>query len=324
MPLPPYNKPHLSVPDQLALLEKRGMAVTDRPRAIQYLERIGYYRLSGYWHPLRKTVPAGQRHGRPAFQFLDEFLPGVTFSQAVELYVFDKRLRLLFLDAIERIEVALRVQVALLLSSRDPWAHRDPSQLDGNFARVRDSRTGWTKFESWLARVDAAEQRSKEDFVTHFRARYSSDLPMWVAIELWDFGTLSTFLAGMKFVDQQAIAARYSLRRELLLSWVRSINYVRNVCAHHARLWNMSPVDYPRPPRVGEMTILDHLAHDPHAQSRLYAVAVAVQLFLRTVNPTTSWNQRLKELLAGFPAAPGAVIGQSGFPPSWENLPLWN
>jgi abortive infection bacteriophage resistance protein len=300
------------------------MGVTDRRRALQYLERIGYYRLSGYWHPLRQSRQVNDSRGRAVTQVLDQFRPGVTFSQAVDLYVFDKRLRLLLLDGIERVEIALRVHIALLLSARDPWAHRDPAQLHGNFAQKIDPRTGRTKFQTWISRLDENERRSKEEFVSHFRSRYSSPLPMWIAIELWDFGLVSTFLSGMKVADQATIASRYGLRRELLVSWVRSINFLRNVCAHHSRLWNISPADYPSPPRIGELPLLDHLARDRSAQSRIYAVAAAIQFLLRTVNPTTSWGQRLKDQLASFPAAPGASIRQSGFPSGWEGLPLWN
>ena len=118
--LPPYRKPHLDFPGQLALLRGRGIDVADSAKAAAYLERIGYYRLSGYWHPLRqsRTIPA--LGGKAATQVLDTFRPGATFAQAINLYVFDKRLRLLFLDITERIEVALRVDVALLLGARDP------------------------------------------------------------------------------------------------------------------------------------------------------------------------------------------------------------
>lgn len=47
--LPPYTKPHLSFADQLALLMQRGLAVTDAPKAIEHLQRIGYGRLTLYW-----------------------------------------------------------------------------------------------------------------------------------------------------------------------------------------------------------------------------------------------------------------------------------
>jgi abortive infection bacteriophage resistance protein len=160
--------------------------------------------------------------------------------------------------------------------------------------------------------------------IKHFRAKYSSDLPIWIAIELWDFRMLSTFLSGMKVADQDTIAAKYNIpRRELLTSWMRAINHIRNICAHHSRLWNCSPSDQPKPPKVGEIPLLDHLANDTFAQTRLYAVAAVIQFFLRRINPTTSWAARVDQHFATFPQAPGIAPGQNGFPNSWKTLPLW-
>ena len=323
--LPPYHKPYLDVPGQLALLLERGMAVADPTKAAACLERIGYYRLSGYWHPLRQSQIILAPGGKVATQVLDTFRPDATFAHAVDLYVFDKRLRLLLLDVAERIEVALRVDIALLLGSRDPWAHRDPAMLHGNFARRVNSNTGRTSHQDWLARLDQAASRSKEEFVRHFTSHYSGPLPIWIAVELWDFGMLSTFLAGMAEADRAAIALKYGVQRpELLAGWMRAINHVRNICAHHGRLWNRSPADQPKPPRVGEIALLDHLAHDAFAQTRLYGVAAPMQYLLRFINPGTSWSERLHRHLDGFPTAPGVASGQTGFPAGWETLPLWS
>lgn len=325
MPVP-FTKPHLGIAQQLALIQSRGMAITDSAKAAQYLERIGYYRLSGYWYPFRQSQTVAGPAGKPVLQALDAFRPGVEFGHAVDLYVFDKKLRLLFLDAIERIEVGVRVSVALLLGGRDAWAHRNPAQLHGNFAKKINYRTNQTFHQDWLQRLDESSRRSREDFVEHFRRTYSSELPIWMAIELWDFGLLSTFLSGMQFADRETIAGRYGVpREELLTSWMRSINHVRNICAHHCRLWNRSPSDQAKPPKPGEIALLDHLAGNQLAQKRLYAVAAVMQFLLRTINPSTSWGSRLKQHMASFPAGvPGIAIGHTGFPKDWETLPLWN
>ena len=322
--LPPYRKPHLDIPGQIALLRSRGMDVGDPAKVAGYLERIGYYRLSGYWYPLRQSRVLLGADGKPTIKVLDDFRPGASFGQAVDLYVFDKRLRLLFLDAIERIEVALRVSIALLLSARDPWAHRKAALLPGSFAKRINPNTGRTAHQDWLARLDQIAARSKDEFVRHFTARYSGPLPIWIAIELWDFGMLSTFLAGMAMADQILIGAKYGVQRpELLTGWMRGINLVRNICAHHGRLWNRSLADQPKPPKVGELLLLDHIATDVFAQSRLYGVAGPMRFLLRTISPTTTWSDRLSNQLAAFPAAPGVAIAQSGFPRGWDTLPLW-
>ena len=234
-----YTKAYKSIPDQLALLLSRGMEITDVTAASACLERIGYYRLSGYWYPFRKsrigTNPlTGQALTNPVTRkpqvvVEDAFRLGTTFQQVMDLYVFDKRLRLHFLDAIERVEVALRIDIALMLGARNPWAHRDPAQLHGNFAAKIDPSTGQTRFHSWLKRLDSTFDRSKEEFVKHFKLKYAGEkLPIWIAIELWDFGMLSTFLSGMKIVDLQALAQKYGLPRvDLLTTWIRNINNVQ-------------------------------------------------------------------------------------------------
>ena len=84
------------------------MTVSDRPRAERYLSRLGYYRLSGYWYPAREVHYVADTIGVVTPKFQETFRPGTTFERAVDLYIFDKRLRMLFMDALERVEVSLR------------------------------------------------------------------------------------------------------------------------------------------------------------------------------------------------------------------------
>jgi len=239
------------------------------------------------------------------------------------LYVFDKRLRMLFLDAIERIEVALRVDLAILLGQRSRLAHRDPHQFEALF--LKPNGVGETPHAKWLTKVDDGFQRSKEEFVKHFRTKYPSDFPpVWIAIELWDFGTLSTLVGGLKYADRAQVASRYGLPRpDLLTAFTRNLNNVRNICAHHARLWNRSPADRLAPPRQGEVSLLNHLCGDVHAQSRIYATAAFLQYLLRTINPASSWGIRLRAHLKTIPAGNGISLRNAGFPNDWGKLDLW-
>ena len=316
----PFSRPFLPVSAQIALLRERGLTITDDVRATAALERIGYYRLSGYWYPLRASTVPDPGHARVV---QDDFRPGSEFGQVVDLYVFDKRLRLLTLDAIERVEVALRTDIALLLGQRSPVAHRDPAFLHGRFTKTLLRGRGVTGHQVWLARLDETTTRSREEFAEHFRRTYSTPLPIWMSVELWDFGMLSHFLSGMRHQDQVVLAAKYGLPRpELLTGWVRSINFVRNLCAHHSRLWNRPLVDQPPLPRIGEVTLLDHMVGDPHLQRRYYAVVAILRYLLRFINPTTTWANRLSDLVASIPAAPRISMRHMGFPEDWTTLRL--
>ena len=116
--LPPYNKPHLSFANQFALLVQRGLVVTDQAKAILHLQRIGYGRLTPYWQPFQQLILDPNDATRSIRS--EQFRSGAEFRHAVDLYLFDKQLRLLILDALERIEVALRVDLAHALGKRDP------------------------------------------------------------------------------------------------------------------------------------------------------------------------------------------------------------
>lgn len=320
-----YKKRYLTFEEQLELLKSRGLEVTNDDIALDYLHRIGYYHLSAYWYSFRQlTSPRNPNESGGNTSRNDEFVQGSSFQHAVELYVFDKRLRLLLLDAIERIEVAIRVDIAYLLGSRDPFAHSKPDLLHGNFTKKINRKTGKTGYERWIEQHNQKETTSKEDFVRHYSAKYGFPLPIWVSVELWDFGMLSMFYQGMKFADKEAIASRYSIPDfELMESWLRSLNFVRNVTAHHGRLWNKNLIDQPKLPRIGEIPSFDPLIPIPLIQSRLYVDLCILIYFMKQICPNSTWITRLKTLIETFPNVPILTISDMGFPTNWASHDFW-
>lgn len=113
-----FTKPALSLEKQINLLVQRGMTIPDQAKAEHYLRYIGYYRLSGYWHPFQ--FPAGTAHP-------DNFRPGTDFQTILNIYIFDRRLRVLLMDAIERIEVSARAVISNTMSEAyGPHWHLSP------------------------------------------------------------------------------------------------------------------------------------------------------------------------------------------------------
>lgn len=215
----PYVKPWKSYEQQLEQLMARGMQVSDRARALDHLERIGYYRLSGYWYAFRERsgpMVLLDQGGKPKkvkveSMVLDHFKPGTTFQNAVDLYVFDKQLRLLVMDALERIEVALRVDVSHTLGQLDRFAYLKPEYLHDDFCTTLDKTRGVSRYHEWLGKHAQLINRSKEEFVRHNREKYGLPLAIWVACEVWDFGTMSTLFSGMRDTEQDAIATQYGM-----------------------------------------------------------------------------------------------------------------
>jgi len=314
--MPTYNKPFLSLPDQLALIKSRGMIVPDDAAAIDALHRNGYYRLSAYWFPFRQIV-AGQRG--------DAFLTNSNFDDVTNLYRFDKELKLLLLDAIERVEIAVRVDIAIQLGQRDPFAHEHASSFHTRFT-TPSNPGGSSGFDRWLDRYAKRVVDSNEEFVIHHESTYGSrrPLPIWIAIELWDFGLLSYAYSGMKNADQVAVAARYGIADwRILESWLRSLNSIRNVIAHHGRMWNTNVTQIPRLPGLTAIPAFDPIVGSRVAQTRIYCTCCILSYLTSVINPQSSWIADLKNHVAAFPNMPHAKIQDMGFPSNWQTHDFW-
>ncbi len=307
-----------SYADQLQILQSRGLLIDDAARAQTDLERIGYYCLSGYWYPFRKlkAQPVGLSFRE------DEFVAGSKFDDVVALYVFDKNLRLMALDALERIERAIRVDVAHLLGERDCFAQHNAALFHGNFSRraiTHGYHTGRTEHQVWLERYDSlVRQNRRQPFVAHNLAKHQK-LPIWVAIEILDFGALSRLFAGMTFADKGAIAAKYGLTagRELE-QWLRSLNLIRNVAAHHSRLWNMNILELsPVPQYDAQWQQLNN--------SRPFMYFCLMQKLLATISPNSGWRRRFAALASAFPEPDNKVVTEHDFGAvaGWQTWGLW-
>ncbi|MDO4905792.1 MAG: Abi family protein [Lautropia sp.] len=313
-------KPWISFDEQLQLLKSRGMQVDDDDAARDYLERIGYYRLSGYWYPMRRIDHAeSQRQNTPIRA--DDFVPGSRFEDAVRLYVFDKKLRLLALDALERIEMAVRVDVAYTLGKRNPLAHELPEHLHGEFTKKRNIRgknKGRTDYEVWRDKYRRQVRLARKNpFVEHHEKTYGC-LPIWAAIEVWDFGMLSRMYSGMKHADRTSIAKTYGIDTSQTFSqWLRSLNFIRNVAAHHSRLWNINVLELSNVPQDWPPDL---------NKARPFFYFCLMQRLLQVICPNSGWGKRFQELLStGFPntGTPTISLQDFGTFPGWQTAAPW-
>lgn len=310
----PKTKGWKSFEEQLAILKARGLTVDAgyERKALHYLEKVGYYRLSGYFYPFRQS---DDQSGRK-----DAFIEGSRFEDVIRLYVFDKRLRLLALDALERIELALRVDVAYLLGQQDKYAYENPNCLHGSFTKKVNRKTGKTLHDEWLEKYHGFIHRSRrEPFVKHHLEKYQK-LPIWAAIEIWDFGALSKLFSGMKYHDKQQIAQKYAnVDGEAFADWLRGLNFIRNVAAHHSRLWNINVLDRAPVWQQNEKWTRQNNA-------RVFYYFCLMQQMLKTISPNSTWAERLFELLKTFPdVAAGCIqLEDMGWHESITEWDLWH
>lgn len=301
-----YSRPWKSFPEQLDLLKSRGMVVTDEAAALDYLQRVGYYRLSAYWYPFRKfEVVQDNKTGKLATKAVDEFQPGTQFVDAVHLYLFDKQLRLYLADALERIEISLRVDLSYLLGSRSPFAHIENTKAHfhpGFASRPFHKGSPQSSFDAWLGKYRGLVKRSKEDFVRHYHTNHGDELPIWVAMEVLDFGAISQLFSMLHPRDQLAIANRYGVNDwKVFKSWLFSLSYLRNLVAHHSRLWNRNITSKPKLPKRGELAWCDSFIDNEDTRFKPFLLLAITRTLVKSICPNTEWHKRLATHLEQFP-----------------------
>lgn len=303
----PYTKAALSYAGQLLQLKNRGLTIEDESKALHLLETISYYRLSGYWYPL---LADKQNH---------RFKANATFETAFSIYKFDRELRLLVLRELEKIEVAVRSKMIYVLShSLGSFWYLDSA----NFSNP-------VKHAGTLSKIGIEYSRSDEEFVQAYKNKYSDPMPpSWIMLEVSSFGTLSSLYSYLQPTnDKREIAKYFGLADKVLSSWLHSIVYLRNICAHHARLWNREMQIQPIIPRNPHHPFINQTSYiSPETgqslplNNKTYFIMSMVVYLMNTINPKHNIQSKFKALLVKYPNIDTRAMG---FPVNWQTETLW-
>ena len=309
-----YDKPALSIDDQVERLRERGMVFSDAQRVRHYLTYIGYYRLSAYWLPFEDQPAAGQPRSH-------RFRSGTTFEAVLSLYIFDRKLRLLVMEALDRIEIAVRTGWATSLAMKHgPHAHLDPTLFEK------------TWHQKAITRMKTDLAGSSETFVKHYKQTYDTPElpPIWAVVETLTFGSLSKW-----FNATRDNPAKTDMSKQLGMPTVEiaeqvlhALTPVRNVCAHHGRLWNRRfTLQLPLIKRLRKQMQTDQVPDPEQRQGSqqqpsrtLYNYLLVMAHIMNHINPGSSWKQRLQALVRTRSAQEMKAMG---FPPDWETRPVW-
>ena len=314
-----YAKPWLNIDDQLSKLESRNLLIPDKESAKCFLRYFNYYRFAGY--SLKFQEWDAKKKDRV-------FKPGVSFEDVRELSEFDGKIRDCFSEALEIIEISLRSCIAYHFGeSYGPFGHWKAENFDPEFDRGRPSRESKTKivypYRDWKNAVLSETKRSSEVFVKHFEQCYVEYpvLPIWVVSEICSFGTLSKLYSNMLNAEQVRIASEYGLQHLVLKSWLHTLTYVRNLCAHHARLWDKVLQISPRLPERKNWQRMRGL------EKSVFAVAIMLNWMLAhdsiDQEAHKRWKGNLESLIDSFAARFPALLSYMRFPTDWKTNPLW-
>lgn len=315
-----FTKPALTPAQQLALLEERGLEVNDHERAQRLLEVNTLFRLSPYMRPFQYSDDAGHR-----------FRPGSGLADILHVYRFDSQLRQLMMVAIERIEVAIRACISNIMAPQygSHWhVERAAFNKGYDYARLldelgktlREERKKFAKEAGQINKSQASEEikqqrienRKRDNYSRYYALTYNEPamLPCWAAMEELSLGSISHLYQGIaRDKDRKRIARRFELPQSVLQSWLHTLTFVRNICAHHARLWNRELGIPPAWPGH-----LDNLSG--HAGQRLprriFTVVMMLSYMMQQISPDTRWPARVQTLVETHPDIPREPMGFSG------------
>lgn len=335
-----FTKTAKTLDEQIALLQERGLTIREPERAKRYLEVISFFRLSSYMRPFQ--VPNDQTH---------QFKADAEFKSVVDLYAFDRELRLLIMDAIERVEVAVRATFnnhmgtkyqteeahsgshwylneslfkrdynhKRMLSEVESCQSKAQQELQRDIKKINQSKTSDENKKTHV------QNRVRENYPRFYQYNYQIPrlMPSWAMVEELTFGTISHLYQGLaKDADRKGIAKRFDVPQDVFQSWLHTLNFVRNCCAHHTRLWNRELSISPKVPN-GEQWQLPKRLEPSMVQPnrRIYVVLLMLAHLMRQISPDSQWHNKVKALVTVmYPSVPLAPMG---FPDNWRTHIFW-
>jgi len=298
-----FNKPPLNINEQVNQLIERGLIIDEEEYAQNLLKHVSYYRLAGYWWPMQSD------------KVNHVFKPNSKFSDVIALYNFDRELRLILFDTIEKIEISLRTKLIYHLSHEiDPWWFQHLSIFDNTIDAIKT-----------LATLSAEIERSKDTFIQEHKKKHKDDLrfpPSWKTLELTSFGNLSKLYGNLKsnIKSKDTIAYEFGVVNHTYLpSWLQSIAQIRNYCAHHSRLWNRNLPGRPkllsRPPNnwIGDVPAESEL-------SMIYIHLCCIKYLLNVIHPQNTLSSQLQLIFDKYKNVDPKAMGMKN---NWASEPLW-
>lgn len=292
----PFTKPPSTIGEQITLLESRGIMVDDKETTAHALHYIGYYRLSGYTHYYKQDE--------------NSYLPDTNWHQVVQHYKFDRELKRLLFDGIEQIEIALRsIMTTVMTNYYGAFWYQEKNSF---ITHINTKPFNVVEFIEKAIKETTVDRKNKDIFLKHYYETYSFPTlpPSWIMMETIPMGTVSKILSFLTFENRKAIALFFNVQERAFVSWIRALTHLRNLCAHHARVWNR--------------TFMIRLLPDTHYavcrtpefyEGKLFPYLGIIGILLKTIDPENRWIAPIKNLLNRFDH-PYAV--DMGFSKNWE------
>ena len=294
-----YTKEPISISEQIERLKIRGLHFLDEKKAKNYLSNISYYRLRAYTFPFQDNT-------NPNHPFIQK----INFEDIIKLYVFDRRLRLLIFNAIEKIEISFRTQIIYNYSlAYNGFWHLKP-ELYNNAVY----------FAEHIASLQREIDRSSETFIKHYNAKYNEpkEPPSWMSLEVSSIGLLSKLFSNLKRDEcKDKITEHFGVKDvDIITNWMHCFSVIRNICAHHGRVWNrrLPTITIPR------KTLYYFINNKNIYNNKVYTYLCCILYVLNIISPNHNFKNNLINLMNTCPIKQEKEMG---FPKNWQQEPIW-
>jgi len=284
-----FNKPPLNIEEKNDLLEKRWLIFENKEESKHDIQHIWYFRMTWYFKFFQNKET-------------NEFIVWTTFKQVIDLYVFDRKLRLLTLDAIEKIEVSLKANISDYMSEKH-WVFW---YLDKNlFSLEREGNK--EIYKNFIKKVKNIQKQEKGIFVKEFFKKYDENfLSSWMLFEELTIWSISTIFNILKSEYCKEISLNYGVYYVDLRKWLNLLVQVRNISAHHSRLWNN---DYKMRPRIQDVIfknkfLLEENWNKKEVASNYYNTSLIINFLLKHINKHLWWLDDLEGLFKQYEWVP--------------------
>lgn len=294
-----YPKQILSLEQQLQSYKDASLLIPSDEAALKALTSIGYYRLRGYCHALYDNNSK-------------QFISGTSFHDVLKLYEFDMKLSGLLFSFLSKIEVALRVRLTESL-----LVYGDSLVL-GSPLPFHDKKVYWQNYSSVCSEI----ARSHDVFIRHNFHNHDGQIPLWAAVEVMSFGTLSRIIKNLKTGSGSAFVRlsefyKYQTQKgnlvkpsyKMLSSWIQALVVLRNTCAHNARIYNRSFNTSPEILQADKV-----IPKPPH--SGLYQLILAMKYLRPSDGDWQEFFQSLRNLIQAY--QPFISLSAINFPKDWK------
>ena len=325
-------------PDELVdQLINRGMVIKDRDYAKDILFKVNYYRLSGYWFKFQnkwlKQIPIPENASREEIDELNnQFIRSISFENIVDIYRFDSKLRSLCIDALEKIEIGIgSVLCNHMCQKYGGYWFQDKNIIQKVTKPTKEGEKVLFDYDLLIEDIDKLLDKNKRtNCIRNFQEKYTDKYPpYWILAQLVTFGTLSKIYSSLPPTDKKEIAKMLKVNDELLSRSLLLLSYVRNICAHYARLWDNDNSVTPPNIKLNPLepsSIFNYNFHKNGKNSAtFFPIFYLITLYLHILYPQSKWCSIVDQKIQEYEKATDSLVSfkTMGFFDEWRNLPLF-